>query len=102
MNLPDRLLPYELSDEAAAHITEILHHLAAAFDSQYFGQVLRYYNELNQRPDIECACHDRQLDLFEGHDLPFYNRLPRPRSPTTRACSSTTGAWSSSSSPRAP
>ena len=39
MNLPDLLLPYELSDEAAAHITEILHDLAAAFDSQYFGQV---------------------------------------------------------------
>ena len=71
MNLPDLLLPYELSDEAAAHITEILHDLAAAFDRQYFGQVLRYYNELNQRPDIECACHDRQLDLFEGHDVPF-------------------------------
>ena len=47
------------------------HDLAAAFDSQYFGQVLRYYNELNQRPDIECACHDRQLDLFEGDDVPF-------------------------------
>ena len=69
--LGDLLLPYELSDEAAAHITEILHDLAAAFDSQYFGQVLRYYNELNQRPDIECACHDRQLDLFEGDDVPF-------------------------------
>ena len=76
MNLPDLLLPYELSDEAAAHITEILYDLAHAFDSQYFdsqyfGQVLRYYDDLNQRPDIECACHDGQLDLFEGHDVPF-------------------------------
>ena len=53
MNLPYLLVPYELSDEAAAHVSELLNDLAVAFDGQYFAQVRRYYDE---RRDIERFC----------------------------------------------
>ena len=66
-----RSLPEELSDEAAAHIVELLHDLTDAFECHYFAQVRRYYHDLRQRPDIQCACHDGQLDLFDGADIPF-------------------------------
>ena len=49
-NLPSLLVPYELSDEAAAHVSELLNDLAVAFDGQYFAQIRRYYDE---RRDIE-------------------------------------------------
>ena len=67
-NLPYLLVPYELSDEAAAHVSELLNDLAVAFDGQYFAQVRRYYDE---RRDIERFCHDRQLDLFDYDDVEF-------------------------------
>ena len=71
MNLPYLLVPHELSDEAAAHVSELLNDLAVAFDGQYFAQICRYYAELSERRDIERSCHDGQLDLFDGNDVPF-------------------------------
>ena len=35
-NLPGLLVPHELSDEAAAHVSELLNDLVFAFDAQYF------------------------------------------------------------------
>ena len=35
MNLPYLLVPHELSDEAAAQLSELLNDLAVAFDGQY-------------------------------------------------------------------
>ena len=67
-NLPYLLVPYELSDEAAAHVSELLNDLAVAFDGQYFAQIRRYYDE---RRDIERFCQDGQLDLFDYDDVEF-------------------------------
>ena len=61
-------VPDELSDEAAAHLLELLYGLAGAFENQHFAQICRYYDE---RRDIERSCHDAQLDLFEGDHGPF-------------------------------
>ena len=55
-NLPYLLVPHELSDEAAAYVSELLNDLAVAFDGQYFAQIRRYYDE---RRDIERFCHRR-------------------------------------------
>ena len=71
MNLPYLVVPHEISDEAAVHVCGLLNDLAVAFDSQYFAQICRYYAELNEPRDIERSCHDGQLDLFEGNDVPF-------------------------------
>ena len=68
MNLPYLLVPYELSDEAAAQLSELLNDLAVAFDGQYFAQIRRYYDE---RRDIEPSCHHGQLDLFDYDDVEF-------------------------------
>ena len=70
MNLPC-LVCDELSDEAAAHVAELLHGLATAFECEHLGQILRYYNERSQRPEIECSCHEGQLDLFDADEAPF-------------------------------
>ena len=53
-NLPYLLVPHELSDEAAAQLSELLNDLAVAFDGQYFAQITRYYVERRQseRPAI--------------------------------------------------
>lgn len=64
-------LPEQLSNEAAAHTLKLLHHLTGAFACQYFPQVRRYYDALSHRPDIERACRDGQLDLFEDADAPI-------------------------------
>ena len=90
-NLPYLLVPYELSDEAAAHVSELLNDLAVAFDGQYFAQVRRYYDE---RRDIERFCHDGQLDLFDYDDVEFWITRP-PRSPAS-------GALANPSSPQPP
>jgi hypothetical protein len=39
-------IPTELGDETVAQLLELLYDLAAAIESQYAGQLLRYY----QRP----------------------------------------------------
>ena len=57
-NLPYRLVPHELSDEAAAYVSELLNDLAVAFDGQYFAQVRRYYDE--RQAMIERFCQDGQ------------------------------------------
>ena len=67
-NLPYLLVPYELSDEAAAYVSELLNDLAVAFDGQYFAQIRRYYDECR---DIERFCQDGQLDLFDYDDVEF-------------------------------
>ena len=61
MNLPYLPVPHELSDEAAAQLSELLNDLAVAFDGQYFAQIIRYYDERRQR---QCSCHHNQLELF--------------------------------------
>ena len=68
MNLLGRLVPDELSDEAAAQLSEFLIDLVFAFDGQYFAQIRRYYDE---RRDTERVRHDGQLELFDHHDVPF-------------------------------
>ena len=49
MNLAHFVSPHELSDEAAAQLSELLNDLAVAFDGQYFAQITRYYVERRQR-----------------------------------------------------
>ena len=65
MNLPYLLVPNELSDEAAAHIAELLHDLAIAFDNQYFAQIQRHYQELERQLRDQSPRNDAQLELFE-------------------------------------
>ena len=71
MNLSYLVVHHELSDEAAAHVSEILNDLVVVFDGQYFAQIRRYHDEFSHRPDIEGSCHDGQLDLFDGDDAAF-------------------------------
>jgi hypothetical protein len=48
MNTEDhRLLPDDLSDEAAAQMLELLYEIARILESQYAGQILRYYHRPN-------------------------------------------------------
>ena len=61
MNLPYLLVPHELTDEAAAQLSELLNDLAVVFDGQYLAQITRYYVERRHR---ERPCHHRQLELF--------------------------------------
>ena len=68
MNLPCLPLPDELSDEAAAQLSEILNDLVFVFDGHYFAQIRRYYDE---RRDRERVCQDRQLKLFDHDDVQF-------------------------------
>ena len=71
MNLPCLLVPNELSDEAAAHIAELLHDLASAFDNQYFAQIRRHYQQLERHLRDESQRNDAQLELFEPPNCPF-------------------------------
>ena len=68
MNLPCLPWPDELSDEAAAQLSEILNDLVFAFDGHYFAQIRRYYDE---RRDRERVCQDGQLELFDHDDVQF-------------------------------
>lgn len=53
--------PADLSDEAAAQLLDWLYELTAALESQYTGQLLRYYHR-----------HDeRQQPLWPGDEPPF-------------------------------
>ena len=71
MNLPCLLVPNELSDEAAAHITELLHDPPIAFDNQYFAQIQHHYQELERQLHDESQRNDAQLELFEPPNRPF-------------------------------
>ena len=53
--------PAGLSDEAAAQLLEWLHELAAALESQYTAELLRYYH----RDD------ERQHPLWPDDEPPF-------------------------------
>ena len=68
MSLSYLLVTHELSDEAAAQLSELLNDLALAFDAQYLAQIRRYHHE---RRDTDRACHDRQLELFDHGDVQF-------------------------------
>ena len=68
MNLAHFVSPHELSDEAAAQLSELLNDLAVAFDGQYFAQITRYYVERRQ---TQCPCHHSQLELFVDDDAAF-------------------------------
>ena len=68
VNLSDLVVHHEISDEAAAHLSELLNDLAFVFDGQYFAQIRRYYDE---RRECERSCHDGQLELFDGDDVTF-------------------------------
>ena len=68
MNLSYLVVHHELSDEAAAHLSEIFNDLAVVFDTQYFAQISRYYDE---RRDTERSCLDGQLELFVDDDVAF-------------------------------
>ena len=68
MNLSDLVVHHEISDEAAAHLSELLNDLAFVFDGQYFAQIRRYYDE---RRECERSGHDRQLELFNADDVTF-------------------------------
>ena len=65
MNLSYLIVHHEISDEAAAQLSELLNDLAFAFECQHLVQIRRYYEELR---DIERSCHNGQLDLFAGDD----------------------------------
>ena len=71
MNLSYLVVPHELSDEAAALVSEILNDLAVVFDSQYFAQICCYYDELSEPRHTERSCQDGQLDLFDDDDVAF-------------------------------
>ena len=58
-----RSLP-PLSDEAAAHILHFLYHCAAQFESHYYEQLRRYYEDPTP-PD------DFQSELFPDTEPPF-------------------------------
>ena len=68
MNLSDLVIHHKISDEAAAHLSELLNDRAFVFDRQYFAQIQRYYDE---RRECERSCHDRQLELFDVDDVTF-------------------------------
>ena len=68
MNLSDLVVHHEISDEAAAHLSELLNDLAFVFDGQYFAQIRRYYDE---RRECERPCHHNQLELFVDDDVEF-------------------------------
>ena len=72
MNLPCLLVPNELSDEAAAHIAELLHDLAIAFDNQYFAQIQRPLpKSRTTAPRRILQRNEAQLELFEPPNWPF-------------------------------
>ena len=68
VNLSYLLVHHEISDEAAAQLSELLNDLAFAFDGQYFAQIRRYYDE---RRENERPCHHNQLELFVDDDVTF-------------------------------
>lgn len=47
---PDPLFPAGLSDEAATALCDFLHDLAAAADSRYLAQILRYRRQHQATP----------------------------------------------------
>ena len=56
LQIPD----YDVSDEAAACIAEMLMELALQFEADHFDQIRRHYQSMTPGPD------DGQLDLFDN------------------------------------
>ena len=44
MNRPYLVVHHEITDQAAAQLSELLNDLAFTFDGQYFAQIRRYYD----------------------------------------------------------
>ena len=70
------LVHYELSDKAAAYVSELLNDLAVAFDGQYFAQVRRYYDE---RRDIDASA--RTDNSTSSTTTTSSSESPAPRAP---------------------
>ena len=68
-NLPYLLVPHELSDEAAAYVSELLNDLTVAFDGQYFAQIRRYYDERRQMTRIFQPMASRASSLLASRAL---------------------------------
>jgi hypothetical protein len=60
---PDLNTPPPLSDEAAAQILAFLQHWVEQFESHYYGQLRRYYEDPTPGDD--------PIDLFSNTDPPF-------------------------------
>lgn len=65
----DRSIPHlntlpPLSDEAAAQLLDFLQQCLQQFESHYYGQLRRYY-------DDSIPVDDGQIDLFSETDPPF-------------------------------
>ena len=74
MNLSDLVVHHEISDEAAAHLSELLNDLAFAFDGQYCAQIRRYYDE---RRENERPCHhSREIRYETTWDTTYPGSLP--------------------------
>ena len=67
MNRSCLVVHHHISDEATAHLCELLNDLAFAFDGQSFAQVRRSYDE---RRDCERSCHHAPLDRLDD-DVTF-------------------------------
>ena len=50
MTLSCLFVPHELSDEAAAYLSELLNDLAVAFDGQHFAQIGRLLRRTQPTP----------------------------------------------------
>ena len=57
LQIPD----YDVSDEAAACIAEMLMEIALQFEADHFDQIRRHYQSMTPGPD------DGQLDLFDNY-----------------------------------
>ena len=53
-----------LSDEAAVMVLEFLHHFTECFESQYYGEIHRYYEEQSQ-------AYRKTADPPSADDPPF-------------------------------
>ena len=87
MNLPYLLVPNELSDEAAAHIAELLHDLAIAFDNQYFAQIQRHYQISNDSSTTNPSAtkhSSNSSNLPTGRSEPSSAPTESPRPPQRR------------------
>jgi hypothetical protein len=55
---------YAVSDEAAAHIADMLMEIALQFEATHFAQIRRHYESFRPEPDDNPG---QQLDLFDQH-----------------------------------
>ena len=46
------ILPYEISDEAAAHLVDFFYSLALTFESLHLGKVMRYQKSIAENNGV--------------------------------------------------